>query len=132
MKYHSLMPMLVLLVTGTLLHAQELSVAPVTRTIALENANIIPQPGQMIERGTVIIKDGLIEAVGQNVDIPVNAKVIDADSMYVYPGFIDGASHTGVTKPDDEQEQQGRGRRGQGQQIDRGNPPNEEIGRAHV
>jgi len=128
MKYHSLMLMLVLLVTGTLLHAQELSVAPVTRTIALENAIIIPQPGQMIERGTVIIKDGLIEAVGQNVDIPVNAKVIDADSMYVYPGFIDGASHTGVTKPDDEQEQQGRGRRGQGQQIDRGNPPNEVAG----
>lgn len=122
------MLMLVLLVAGTLLQAQDLSLSPVTQTIALKNANIIPQPGQMIERGTVIIKNGLIEAVGEDVDIPANAKVIDADSMYVYPGFIDGASHTGVTKPNNEQEQQGRGRRGQGQQIDRGNPPNEVAG----
>lgn len=110
------------------LKAQEAMVSPITHTYALTNANIVQKPGQMIDRGTVIIKNGLIEAVGKDVKIPANAKIIDADSMYVYPGFIDGASHTAVPRPENNQAQRGGGQRGQGEQIDRGNPPNEVAG----
>ncbi len=125
MKYHSLLLTMALLVAATLLQAQESLVAPVTRTIVLKNANIVPQPGQMIERGTVVIKNGLIEAVGKDVKMPTNAKVIDADSMYVYAGFIDGLSTTGVPRPENEQSNQ-RGQ--QNRAEDPGNPPNELAG----
>ncbi|MEL7118999.1 MAG: amidohydrolase family protein [Bacteroidota bacterium] len=71
----------------------------VTKTYALKNVNIVTQPGQMIEMGTVIVKNGLIHSVGKNVEIPVDAMVLDADSMYVYAGFIDGLSFTGIPAP---------------------------------
>ncbi len=78
----------------------QLKLDPVTTTYALTNVNIITKPGEKIESATVVIKDGLIHAAGKNVSIPANAKVIKADSMYVYAGFIDGLSHTGVAKPE--------------------------------
>ena len=85
--------------------------SPVTNTYALKDVRIVQKPGQMIEVGNVIIKDGLIEAVGKDVVIPLNAMVLEADSMYVYPGFIDGMSYIGVTKPEKKEESEGRPRR---------------------
>lgn len=141
MKYHLLL-IAMLFSAVTTISAQfgqvpapaEIVTSPVTRTIALKNANIIPSPGQMIEKGTVVIKDGLILAVGKDVKIPIDAKVIDADSMYVYAGFIDGLSHVGITAPQNNQGQGGGGQQAQRAQtqnqpqIDRGNPPNEVAG----
>lgn len=96
---------------------------PVTRTYVLKNATIITQPGQQIESGMIIIRNGLIEGVGTDLAIPADAQVLDADSMYVYPGFIDGLSNTGIPRPKDEDEQ-GRGERAK----DPGNPPNDRAG----
>ncbi|MFM8913275.1 MAG: amidohydrolase, partial [Flammeovirgaceae bacterium] len=93
--------------------------APVTRTYAITNANIIQGPGRKIEKGTVVIKDGLIQAVGSAVTIPPQAVVIKADSMFVYAGFIDGFSRVGVTKPKDEQRERPK---------DPGKPSNERAG----
>ena len=45
----------------------------VTNTFLLENATIIPAPGKMIEKGSVLIKDGVIQAVGPNVTAPFDA-----------------------------------------------------------
>ncbi|MBS1491734.1 MAG: amidohydrolase family protein [Bacteroidetes bacterium] len=98
----------------------EKPVAPVGRSYALTHVNIIPSPGKKIEKGTVVMKDGLITAVGTNVSIPSDAIIIKADSMYVYAGFIDGLSRTGVTKPKDEP--------GQPRPKDPGNPPAERAG----
>jgi len=75
---------------------------PVTRTYAITKVNIIQAPGRKVDLGTLVIKDGLIKAVGKNVAIPPEAILIKADSMYVYAGFIDGLSHTGVIKPKEE------------------------------
>ncbi|PHN05421.1 amidohydrolase family protein [Flavilitoribacter nigricans] len=94
-------------------------IAPVTRTFVLKNATIITQPGQMIENGQILIKNGLIEAVGKSVSVPSNAKVIDVDSMYIYPGFIEGLSRTGVPRPKDEERREIK---------DPGNPPNDAAG----
>ncbi|MEO1076699.1 MAG: amidohydrolase, partial [Bacteroidota bacterium] len=63
---------------------------PVTRTFALSNARVVQAPGQVLDNATVVIRDGLIEAVGINVTIPFDAEVIEADSLTVYAGFIDG------------------------------------------
>ena len=76
--------------------------APVTRTYAITNVNIIQGPGRKIEMGTLLIKDGLITGAGKGLAIPPEAVVIKADSMYVYAGFIDGLTRTGVTKPREE------------------------------
>jgi hypothetical protein len=76
--------------------------APVSRSYAITNVNIIQGPGRKIEMGTVLIKDGLITGAGKGLAIPPEAIVIKADSMYVYAGFIDGLSRTGVTKPKEE------------------------------
>lgn len=71
----------------------------VTNAYAITGATIIPSPGQKIEKGTVVVKNGLIVAVGKDVAIPADAIKIKADSMFVYAGFIDGFSHTGVALP---------------------------------
>lgn len=76
--------------------------APVTRTYAITNVNIIQGPGRRIDMGTVLIKNGIITGAGKGLAIPPEAIVIKADSMYVYAGFIDGLSRTGVTKPKEE------------------------------
>ena len=43
----------------------------------------------MIERGTIVMRDGLIVAVGANVPVPADARVWAGDSLTVYPGLID-------------------------------------------
>ena len=95
---------------------------PVTHTYALKNVTIVPKPGAMIEGGTIVIKDGLIHTVGKDVTIPANAKVLEADSMYVYAGFIDALSNIGIPQPKpDNNRERPRGET-------RANPPYEMAG----
>lgn len=76
--------------------------APVSRTYAITNATVYQAPGRKIDRATVVIKDGLIAAVGPNITVPAEAIVIKGDSLHVYAGFIDGLSHVGVPEPREE------------------------------
>lgn len=64
------------------------------RVYALKGAKIVVAPGKVIAKGTVIIRDGLIEAVGADVAIPPDAVEIDATGKTIYPGLID--IHTGL------------------------------------
>ncbi len=64
--------------------------------VAFKGAKIVVQPGTVIENGTVIVRDGLIEAVGADIEIPYDARTIDADGMIIYPGFIDAGSPRGI------------------------------------
>ncbi|MBL7849587.1 MAG: amidohydrolase family protein [Cyclobacteriaceae bacterium] len=91
-----------MLIPLCLVAQDEPELAPVTRTYAITNVNIIQAPGRKIDMGTVIIKDGLIRAVGKGIAIPTDAIVIKADSMYVYAGFIDGMTRAGVNRPKEE------------------------------
>lgn len=77
-------------------------IGSVTRTFVIRNARIVQGPGRIIERGAVLIRDGLIAAVGTSITIPFDAEIIEGDSMTVYAGFIDGMSNAGVAKPKDE------------------------------
>lgn len=95
--------LLLVVVLPVLVFAQDdKPLAPVTRTYAITNVNIIQAPGRKVDMGTVLIKDGIIKSVGKNISIPADAIVIKADSMYVYAGFIDGLSRAGVVKPKEE------------------------------
>ncbi len=59
------------------------------RIYAVTNATIVASPGKKIESGTIVIRDGLIEAVGKNEKVPADAVTIEGKGMYVYPGLID-------------------------------------------
>ncbi len=69
---------------------------PVT---AITNARIHPITQPMIERGTIVMRGGRIEAVGANVQVPSGAQVIDAKGADVYPGFVDGRTSMGLNEP---------------------------------
>lgn len=73
----------------------------VSSTYAITNATIFASPGQQGTKATVLFKDGVILGVGSNLTLPKEAQVIQGDSLFIYPGFIDGASLAGITKPKD-------------------------------
>ncbi len=67
------------------------------RVYAITQVRIVTAPGQVIERAGIVLRDGLIEALGKDVQAPPDAQVIEAEEDWtVYPAFIDGASHLGV------------------------------------
>jgi imidazolonepropionase-like amidohydrolase len=63
---------------------------------AIRNARIVPGGGPAIENGVVVIRGGLIAAVGANPIIPPAALVIDGKGLTVYPGLIDALSTLGL------------------------------------
>jgi imidazolonepropionase-like amidohydrolase len=65
------------------------ALAATPRVHAIVGARIVPAPGQVIPRGTVVMRDGVITAIGANVPVPADARIWDGDSLTVYPGLID-------------------------------------------
>lgn len=63
---------------------------------AIRNARVVPVAGAAIDKGTVVVRDGLIEAVGVDVPVPGDARVIDGQGLVVYPGLIDALSDIGL------------------------------------
>ena len=66
-----------------------------SQATAFTNARIIPIVGQPIERGTIVIRDGKIVAVGSNVQVPAGAVVHDMSGKMIMPGLVDTHSHIG-------------------------------------
>jgi imidazolonepropionase-like amidohydrolase len=67
--------------------------------VAITNAKIFPIAKPAIDRGTIVIRDGVIEAVGANVSVPPGAHIIDAAGAEVYPGFINAQTTMGLEDP---------------------------------
>lgn len=67
--------------------------------VAVTNARFFPISGPPIERGTMIIRGGRIEAIGANVAVPGGAEVVDAMGGDIYPGFIDAHTNLGLSEP---------------------------------
>ena len=63
--------------------------------VLIRNATVLTGTGTRIDDGDVLIVNGRIEAVGQSLDAPTSAQVIDADGRWVTPGLIDVHSHMG-------------------------------------
>ncbi len=64
--------------------------------IAIRNARIITVSGPPIAKGTVVVRNGLIESVSENAAVPPEALVVDGEGMTVYPGLIDSLSTVGI------------------------------------
>ena len=67
-----------------------------TDTYAITNARIVTVSGAEIARGTVVIRDGLIAAVGASTAAPPDARVIDGTGLTIYPGLIDANTTLGM------------------------------------
>jgi len=71
-------------------------VAQSPEAVAIVNAKIVTVSGPTIARGTVVVRNGLIEAVGENVTVPSDAWVVAGEGLTVYPGLIDPLSTVGI------------------------------------
>ena len=63
--------------------------------VAIRNAKIVTVSGPVIAKGTVVVRNGLIEEVGENVAVPADAMLVEGEGLTVYPGLIDALSTWG-------------------------------------
>jgi imidazolonepropionase-like amidohydrolase len=89
------------------------SVSIFAQTYAISNAKIVTVSGATIEKGTVVVRDGLIESVGETVKIPADARVFDAAGLTVYPGLFDSNTNLGLPQTQQQPRGQGGGQAGQ-------------------
>ena len=75
------------------------AIAANAQSYAITNAKIVTVSGPTIEKGTVVVRNGLIEAVGANLKAPADAQVFDGTGLTVYPGFIDTLTNLGTPAP---------------------------------
>jgi imidazolonepropionase-like amidohydrolase len=71
-----------------------------SQTIAITNGKVYPVSGPPINNGTVLIRDGMIVAVGAQVTVPAGAQTIDAKGKVVTPGLINSITELGVIEID--------------------------------
>src|SRR5436853_620568 len=90
---------------------------------ALLDARIVRVSGPVIEHGTVVVRGGLIESVGENVTPPADAWVIDCKGLTVYPGLIAALSNWGLTNSPVTTTAPGGGRGGRGGAVTVTAPP---------
>src|ERR1043166_9675772 len=57
-------------------------------TYAITNARVVTVSGPVIEHGTVVVRNGLIAAAGENVSAPPDARVIDGSGLSGYTRLV--------------------------------------------
>ncbi|WP_129782727.1 amidohydrolase [Promicromonospora panici] len=65
-------------------------------SIAITSAHVVPVATEPIKNGTVLIEDGVITAIGQDVAVPEGVRTIDAQGKWLLPGFVEAYGHLGV------------------------------------
>lgn len=87
----SVVPLVALCVAAARVEAQ-------SGAVVIRNATLVPVTGPRVERGTIVLRSGRIEALGINVAAPSDATLIDATGLFVYPGLIDAGTNLGLTE----------------------------------
>jgi imidazolonepropionase-like amidohydrolase len=82
-----------------LLTAAAVAQEPAPLTYAITGARIVPVSGAPIDNGTIVLRGGLISAVGAGVSAPAGAIVIEGKALTVYPGLIDMGNASGLDIP---------------------------------
>jgi imidazolonepropionase-like amidohydrolase len=70
----------------------------ISQTIAITGGKVFPVSGPAIENGTVLIRNGVIVAVGANVAIPADAQRINAAGKWVTPGLVNPSTQLGLVE----------------------------------
>lgn len=71
-----------------------------TNYTAFTNAKIYLTPTEVIDKGTLLIKDGKVVSSGKSVSLPKNTTVINLEGKSIYPSFIDVFTDFGIKKPE--------------------------------
>src|SRR6185312_10660966 len=75
--------------------AFSLPVQPSDGVLAFRNVDVF-DGSRMIRRTTVLVRDGMIRAVGSDIVIPASAQIIDGKGKTLLPGLFDAHTHLGV------------------------------------
>lgn len=86
-----------LLATAPLLDSEE----TLHRVWAVKDCRVVTPGKPDLAKATVIIRDGLIEAVGPALAVPADAEVIDGSKLTLHPGFIDGLGQSLLKLPEE-------------------------------
>lgn len=97
-KFLSILSVLVLLPLCSFAQIEQGITRADNSKFALTNAKINTVTNGIIENGTIIINNGIIEAVGANINIPGDAVVIDYSGQEIYPGMIDSGTRLGLAE----------------------------------
>lgn len=72
------------------------------KVLAIKAGRIYPVGAAPIENGIILVKQGKITAVGQDLEIPEGAEIIDASGRVVIPGLINAMTMLNEGGRDDE------------------------------
>ena len=97
MKSRSHITFISILLTACVLSALA-QAAPVRRKLAVKAGRIITIAGKDVKNGVILIEDGIIKAVGTDVEIPWDAFVIEAKDRVVMPGFVMAHTSSGLDR----------------------------------
>ena len=75
-----------------------MTVPPQSQPVALRGATIHTVTNGVIEDGTILFENGVIVAVGTDVEIPSGTRVVDVSGKHIYPGLIDAYSTVGISE----------------------------------
>ncbi|MEE9503352.1 MAG: hypothetical protein V3V48_14860, partial [Candidatus Aminicenantaceae bacterium] len=68
------------------------------KTVAIRGGEIHTMEGEIWLSGTILIRDGKIVAIGEEVQVPEGAEIIEAGGLVLYPGFF---ASSGLFTPDE-------------------------------
>lgn len=97
-------PMLALLSAAVLAAAAPQDVTPrplpprtaqPSGVLAVVGGTLHPADGPALPGGVMLVEDGRITALGSDVDVPPDARVVDAGGLHVMPGLVESHAHTG-------------------------------------
>ncbi len=75
-----------------------MTVPPQSEAVAIRGATIHTVTEGVIENGTILFDDGIITAIGTDLEIPTGARVVDGTGKHIYPGLIDAYSTVGISE----------------------------------
>jgi len=64
--------------------------------ILIKNGKIYTMSDKVYEKGSILVENGKIVAIGENIEAPEDAEIIDAEGKLVMPGIIDAHCHLGM------------------------------------
>lgn len=82
--------------------AAQFSEPPEPAAYALQGVTVVRADGSRLTGVNLVIRQGRIEAMGPNVVIPGDARLLEGDSLYVYPGFVDAVGAADYEFPEAE------------------------------
>ncbi len=96
MLSRSIRPLTVMLTIGIAAVASAVTAQAPPAQFAITDVRIVVGDGSIIDRGTIVVDNGLIAAAGAGVAVPTGAWTIEGTGLTAYPGLIDALATVGL------------------------------------